>query len=179
MKTFDLKVPADKVRSFHKSATPELKVIFEASAPAGFFSQKVTERVRTYEAACEENGELPIDEQAYRTFFREQLTRQCFPADRIDAEIHSKLCLIKMETITRAWNSGKVADWMNTDQRKYVPWFDASAGCAFYYTCCACSCACAGGASRLCFIGENDDETRARAAEAGKLFIEYYKGIIL
>lgn len=84
-----------------------------------------------------------------------------------------------MEAITRAWNSGKIADWTNPGQCKYVPWFDTSSGFAFYNSLWSDSIAYAGFASRLCFIGENGDETRARAALAGEVFIDYYKGIIL
>lgn len=158
MKTITLQVEPSKARQLHKTASPELKSILEASAPVGFFSQNITDRIKSYEDACAEIGKQPIDEAA--------MLKAGFRQDEIDSR--------KLETITEAMNEGTVMDWNDANQRKYYPWFDfnASSGFAFCGASCDCSFASAGCASRLCL------KSAELARYAGQQFASLYKSII-
>lgn len=76
MENITLKISEANARKIYKTAPEEVKTILEGSCREGFFSEKITDRVKSYEDACAENGEEPIDEHAYKAFFREQLIRQ-------------------------------------------------------------------------------------------------------
>lgn len=158
MKTITLQIEPDKARQLHKTASPELKIILEASAPCGFFSGKITDRINSYKDACVELGVAPMNES--------EMHRAGFRQDEIDCR--------KLETIATALNEGEIMDWNNSQQRKYFPWFDfaGSSGFAFYDTYYGYSGADAGDASRLCF---KSDEL---ARYAGKQFLDLYKSII-
>ena len=76
--------------------------------------------------------------------------------------------------VTEAINNGWVADYSNSNQKKWFPIFYMSpSGFVFDYSFYDCSLANAGDASRLCF------ETEAAADYAGKTFTEIYEKIIL
>jgi len=76
--------------------------------------------------------------------------------------------------ITKAIVLGWKADWNDSSQRKWYPWFRlSSGGFVFYGAGCAYSDAVAGDASRLCF------PTEEMAEYAGRQFTEVYSRIIL
>jgi hypothetical protein len=80
----------------------------------------------------------------------------------------------KAVVITEAINDGWVADYSNSNQRKWFPVFYMSpSGFVFLLADYRYSGAYAGGTSRLCF------ETEAAAIFAGKTFTEIYQGIVL
>jgi hypothetical protein len=85
--------------------------------------------------------------------------------------------LYKAAVITEAINGEWKADWTDTDQWKYIPWFKvdkkAPSGFAFYDTYYWHTSAHAGFASRLCF------ESHAKAAHAGRMFTEIFAAIIM
>lgn len=153
MKTINLQIKSSQARRLYQTADECLKTILEASAPCGFFSNKITDRIQSYEDACDELGEQPMDEK--------EMSKIGFRADEIARR--------KIETITRALNEGVVMDWENDSQRKYYPWFDASSGFDCDGTDCDYSIASAGLASRLCF---KSDEL---ARYAGRQFNQLYK----
>lgn len=156
MKTINLQIEPGKARQIYRTADAGLKTILEASAPCGFFSQNVMERVKSYEDACAENGEEPMDEKAMLVagFRPDEIARR------------------KIETITLALNEGKVMDW-NNKESKWFPWFDTSSGFAFSNTSWDGSDACAGIASRLCF------KSAELATYAGEQFTDLYKEFML
>lgn len=158
MKTITLQIEPNKARQLHKTASPELKTILEASAPCGFFSSKITDRIKSYEDACAELGIEPMDEST--------MLKVGFRQDEIDRR--------KLETIAFALNEGVVMDWNDANQRKYYPWFNfnTSSGFAFRDTNSYYSLAHAGYASHLCF---KSDEL---ARYAGKQFLDLYKSIL-
>lgn len=156
MKTINLQIEPNKARQIYKAADAGLKAILEDSAPSGFFSSKITDRIKSYEDACLELGIEPMDEDDMRKMgFR-------------DDEIARR----KMEAITFALNEGTVMDWNNSEQ-KWFPWFDTSSGFAFRSADWYCSTALAGLASRLCF---KSDEL---ATYAGRQFTDLYKIFML
>lgn len=75
--------------------------------------------------------------------------------------------------ITEAINGGWKADWGDSDQNKWQPWFHrGSSGFAFDDTSCYYSTASAGDASRLCF------KSYELARYAGATFTEIYSALI-
>lgn len=179
MKNINLQLTLVKARQLHKTASPEIKTILEESVPKGFFSESVKDRIKTYEDACLELGQEQMNEQAYTDFRRDQLVKQGFSSDQIESKIASEIAREKLETIFAAYNEGRKIDTFNTKQRKYIPWFGVSSGgFVFLGTGYYCSLANAGGASRLCCVGEDDSETQARAADLGRKFIDLFEIMI-
>ena len=144
-----------EARKLHKTATPEWKSVLENNFGKSFFSQKITDRIKTYEDACSELGEKSLDEKA--------LKENGFT----DVEIIRR----KIETITRAYNEGWEADFCNPDQKKWRVWIKglSSGGFVFYDTTCyGYSSAGAGNGSRLWFKSEEC------AKDAWDKFSDYY-----
>lgn len=90
--------------------------------------------------------------------------------------------LYKAAVVTEAINGDSKVDPVDTDQWKYLPWLrvnkGAPSGFAFDVTACWSSLAVAGYASRLCFVGVDDDESEAKAAHAGRTFTDIFAAII-
>ena len=158
MKTKHLQIDEKNARQLYPTASAEFKTMLEDTFGKEFFSQKITARIKTYEDACHEIGEQPIDAA--------QLKSQGFTDD----EVYYR----KLKTITKALNEGWKADYNDGDQKKWFPWFYASSsGFAFYATAYHYSNPDAGNAVRICF---KSDEL---ATYAGQQFTELYKGFIL
>lgn len=170
----NLSIEMSAARGIWKDAPAALKTILESSAPEGFFSADVKDRINSYEDACGELGRSPLDEKAYFDFYRKQLRIEGVPEWRIEQEIKAKIAYSKLETITEAYNEGDFLDWNDTDQKKYYPYFTFNdpSGFAFDDADYAYWSACAGDASRLCF------KTDANARDAGQKFAELYRIII-
>lgn len=157
MKT--LQIEESKARTLYKSASSEFKTMLEDTFGKGFFSQKVTERIKTYEDACRELNINPIDETT--------LTSNGFTKDEIVYR--------KIKTITEALNEGWQANWNDENQKKWIPYFypNSSSGFVFRSTYYRYSSADAANGVRLCF---KSDEL---ATYAGKQFVDLYKEFIL
>jgi hypothetical protein len=156
MKT--LQIEEKKARELYKTASEELKKILEDTFGKDFLSEKVTDRVKTYEDACRELNEDPINESEMR--------RMGFTNDEISYR--------KIKTIVEALNEGWKADWENGDQKKWIPWFYCSpSGFVFDFTSCLYSRPYASYASHLCFKSEE------LATYAGKQFVELYRNFIM
>ena len=82
------------------------------------------------------------------------------------------IALYKMEVITEALNEGWKADWDNSDENKYYPYFTMSpSSFAFGGSHYVCAYAAAGSGSRLCY------KTRELAEYSAKQFIDIWKDI--
>lgn len=158
MKTKQLLVEESQARGLYRTASPEFKQMLETTFGKEFFSQKITDRIKTYEDACKELGIEPID--------FDEMKDAGFTTDEI--------YLREIKTITEALNEGWKPDWTNSDQRKHYPYFRMSSGgfvfCDTYYD---YSGADAGNASRLCF------KSSELAEYAGKQFLKLYSDYIL
>lgn len=108
--------------------------------------------IKTYEEALEVLGIKHFDETGLTT---------------------DEIAYKKLKVITKVLNDGWEADWRDSEQRKYFPWFKTSSGFVFGTTTYYYSIARAGCASRLCF---RDRET---AEYAGRTFPELYKQFII
>jgi hypothetical protein len=93
--------------------------------------QNIKDRVKSYEDACKALGEQPIID---------------FGNDTKDEIAYKKL-----KTIAKALNEGWVANYRDSSQIKWFPWFYmSSSGFAFGDAVCECSIPAAGYAARLC-----------------------------
>lgn len=122
-------------------------------------TEKVTDRIKTYEDACAELGINPIDESV--------LFSNGFTKDEIAYR--------KIKTITEALNEGWKPNWNDENQKKWIPWFYPNSSSGFVYdtTLYNDSYTTAGCGLRLCF---KSDEL---ATYAGKQFTDLYKEFIL
>lgn len=155
-----LQISESKARNLYKTASEEFKATLEDTFGKEFFSQKITDRIKTYEDACVELGEEPLDEKA--------MLKAGFTPDEI---IYRKI-----KTIVKALNEGWVPDMLDTDQYKYYPYFEVDksspSGFGFCGTNYGYSYASADSGSRLCF------KNRELAEYAGRQFLELYADFI-
>ena len=140
-----------EARSMYETATPEFKKLLETTFGKEFFSISIIDRMNSYEdpykGACIELGEEPMNEQNLKSIG--------FTDDEIDYR--------KLKTITKAYNEGWVADYNDSTQKKWIPWFVFSpSGVRFVSSYCLGSNANAGRAARLCF---KDEATSDAAGE--------------
>lgn len=102
MKTLSLS--DQDARKIYPSAITELKTILEANWGKSFFSQKITERVKTWEDVCREANEDP-DDIIFRTGTADEIAYK------------------KLKVIIRVLNEGWNPNWNDSSQRKWYPWF--------------------------------------------------------
>ncbi len=116
--------------------------------------KNIKERVKSYEDACKVLGEAPITDFG----------------DSTPDEIAYK----KLKTIIRALNEGWVADYRDSNQLKWIPWFYVSRyGFVFDASVYDYSYPISGRSSRLCL--KSDD----LATYAGKQFLNLWEGFLL
>lgn len=138
-------------RKIYASADPELKAILEDSYGKPFFSLKITDRIRSFEDACEYNN---TNSNATRFVVG---TRQQRYQERV-AEI------------TKALNEGWVPNYDRESQYKFTPWFYLDKpGFRFDGSTYALTDAGTGGGSRFAF------KTRELSDYAGKHFLKEYE----
>ncbi|MCU6767358.1 hypothetical protein OCV73_00075 [Barnesiella propionica] len=157
MKT--LQIDESKAKIIYNTASPELKIMLEDTFGKEFFSQKVTDRIKTYEDACEELGIDPINESF----------------SFINGFTKDEIAYRKIKTITEALNEGWKPNWNDENQKKWMLWFypNSSSGFVFYSVGYGYLDASTGSGLRLCF------KSAELAEYAGKQFLEIYKEFIL
>lgn len=85
----------------------------------------------------------------------------------------------KMYLIAEDLNEGWEPDWNDSDEEKWIPWFDMQvddnnpSGFRFGDSCCDFTSTAAGGGSRLCF------KTKKLSDYAGKQFEQYWKNMMV
>lgn len=158
MKT--LQLSEQKARELYRSGSKELKTVLEESFGEDFFSQDVTERVKTYLDACHELGREPLDE---KKLLELGLTEH-------------DIAYQKLTLIIEALNEGWKADVYDANVERWYPWFKPNGSpsfFAFYVSAYACASASAGSGSRLCLKSEK------LSNYCGKQFIDLWKQFIL
>lgn len=158
MKT--LQLSEQKARELYRSGSKELKTVLEESFGKDFFSQDVTERVKTYLDACHELGREPLDE---KKLLELGLTEH-------------DIAYQKLTLIIEALNEGWKADVCDANVRRWYPWFEPNgspSSFAFGGSFCGLAYACAGSGSRLCLKREK------LSNYCGKQFIDLWKQFIL
>lgn len=150
-----LKLTDDNARKLYKTAPSEMKAILEDSFTKEFFSQKITDRIKNYEDACNDQGLDP--DEGVLTDDERAINNQ-----------------IKLRIVIRSLNEGWKPDWNNSSERKWYPWFYMdSPGFRFhgsYY-----------GYSRTTFPGGSRLYLRSQELSdyAAKQFFDLYKGMML
>lgn len=158
MKT--LQISERKARELYKSGSSELKSIMEESFGKDFFSQKITDRVKTYEDACTELGINPLNEDKLMDL---GLTKH-------------DIAYQKLITIIKALNEGWEPDVCDSNIYRWYPWFKPNgspSSFAFSVSSCDDAYADAGSGSRLCLKNEE------LSSYCGKQFINLWKLFIL
>lgn len=159
MKT--LQIEEKKARKLYKTASQEFKSMLEDIFGKEFFSEKVTDRIKTYEDACRELNKAPINEA--------EMKKNGFTDDEI---VYRKL-----KTITEALNDGWKPDMMDTNQKKWFPVFriepSSPSGLVFDDSNYDCWYAMAADSSRLFF------ESEEKSDHAGTTFIALYAKFII
>ena len=158
MKT--LQISEQKARELYKSGSGELRSILEESFGKDFFSQKITDRVKTYEDACRELSMNPLDENK---LMKLGLTKH-------------DIAYQKLVTIAKSLNEGWVPNVCDNSVYRWYPWFvtnGSPSSFAFDVSGCDYANAVAGSGSRLCFKNKELSEY------CGKQFIELWKQFIL
>lgn len=158
MKT--LQLSEQKARELYRSGSKELKTVLEESFGEDFFSQDVTERVKTYLDACHELGREPLDE---KKLLELGLTEH-------------DIAYQKLTLIIEALNEGWKADVCDANVRRWYPWFEPNgspSSFAFAGSVCDFAWAGAGSGSRLCLKSEK------LSNYCGKQFIDLWKQFIL
>ena len=102
MKT--LQIDEKNARKLYPSASAEFKATLEDTFGKEFFSQKITDRVKTFDDACEVLG----------------INRLTFS----DSDTPDEIAYKKIKIIVKALNEGWAPNWDNSSEYKYYPWFD-------------------------------------------------------
>lgn len=100
-----LQIDKNNARKLYPSASTEFRQMLVDTFGETFFSQKITDRVKTFEDACEVLGLNPS------TVYDD-------PANAAD-----EIAYRKLKIIIKALNEGWTPDWDNSSQAKWRPWF--------------------------------------------------------
>ena len=158
-----LTVSKNAVLHSYRGAKGEAKAILQDLFGKQVYDH-ITDRVKSFEDAC--------DVLEYTT-----ITPMC---GQLPDKYHEPIKIFYMlQVICEALNEGWVADWNNTDQVKYFPYFKLVdgklkfAGVAARYSPFALGSAFSFDVARLCYNSENIAEY------AGREFVELYHNLIV
>ena len=168
-----LKIEEEKALLLYPKASEEFKSILEDTFGSDFFKRDITDRIKTYEDACEVLG---IDPE-----------NQPDVSDCENEDVKSILAYHKLIIICRALNEGWKPDWTNTSEYKYYPWFQfkqgvlfggaaahgTNAGFVFSSTYYAASSASAHFGSQLCF--KTSELAKYAGVQFGEIWNDYLK----
>lgn len=158
MKT--LQIDETKAKGLYATATPEFKEMLHDSFGKDFFTQKITDRLKTFSDVCEVLG---VDQ--------DEFNEECYDNDYTPDEKAYR----QLKLIAKALNEGWTPDWKNRNEAKYFTWFeiDQKTGTGFADVDYGGWCTDAIVGSRLCF------RSRELAEYAGNQFKEIYKAFML
>lgn len=113
MKT--LQIDETRARKLYPGAASDLKEILHDTFGKEFFNQKITDRVNSFETACQELG------------INQFSLMPSISHPDLQKETESIHAYIKLTIIIRALNEGWTPNWNNSNEPKYLPWFDVEA----------------------------------------------------
>lgn len=125
------------------------------------FSQKITDRIKTFKDACDEIGEDPNEVLPYKA-----------PKNKRQFAMND---IAMLDVIAAALKGDFEADWSDNNEYKWRPWFEYKAslsGFGFSRSGCADSCATTFVGSRLCM------PTEELSNYFGKQFIEIHNRVL-
>ncbi len=134
----------------------QVKGLLEQAFGKQFFSEKITDRIKTFLDACESLN-ISLDWFEQQTQF-----------DSPDEKAYKK-----MKIIARALNEGWTPNWNDGDECKWHPWFylDGPSGFRFHVSLYVYTYSYSAGSSRLCF------KSRELSDYAAKQFLAIYKDL--
>jgi hypothetical protein len=148
-----LQINKATARQLYPKAPPEIKAIFEQTFGIDAMSSIITDRVKSFEDACEILG---IE---YKSVLRSDVS-----AD--------EAAYMQLKIIVAVLNEGWVPDWSDNNQKKYYPWFDLSSGSGLSFYDYDYNFSRSAVGSRLCF------KSRELAAYAGSQFTAIYQSFM-
>jgi hypothetical protein len=143
-----LQIDPATAKALYRNASNEFKVMLRDTFGEKFFIEKITDRIKSFQDACEV---LRIHEDDIMQ-----------DSDSADEQAYKKL-----KVICKALNEGWQPNWQDQREYKYYPWFKMSGSglsCRGYGYYCSGS----GVGSRLCF------ESGELAKYAGEQFVLIY-----
>lgn len=151
-----LKIDEKKALRLYPSASPEFKAMLEDSFGVKFFKKDIKDRIKSFEDAC---SELSLDPNNCIPN-----VENCVPEDQ-----GPTIAFLKLSIIARALNEGWKANWNDSSEYKYFPWFkyDRSAS-GFVYSYADCTYTYTYFGARLCF------KSSELAEYAGEQFTQLY-----
>lgn len=149
-----LKLDKKEAKQLYKTAPDFFKRTLESTFGKETFSEKITERCKSWEDACEIKGIHPYQSLPY-------------PDPQNDQQ-NAVNGFFKMTTIAEVLNEGWQPNYSDSSEYKYYPWFDCSGGGFSSYDYVFVRAHTAVGA-RLSY------KTRELAIYAGKQFTDIYK----
>jgi hypothetical protein len=152
--TQQLVISRKDARKMYPTASAEWKTTFETTFGKEFFSQKITDRVKTFADACEV---LDIDPDDV-----------VHSADDADDQAYKQL-----KVIARALNEGWEPNYNNSNERKWYPWFYMDKPAGFRLGACGCDFAVTGVGARLVF--KTEELARYAATQFIGLYSSYYE----
>jgi hypothetical protein len=152
-----LKIDGKKAKKLFPTASPEFQEMLKDTFGEIFFSQKITDRIKTFEDAC---AHLSLDPEEYLPFLIPKNARK-----------QASNAFTMLDIISEALLDGVKLDWTNSDQKKWYPWFNEySPGSGFRFggTGYAWTTSATGGGARLCL------DTEEKARYFGTQFIDIW-----
>jgi hypothetical protein len=116
--------------------------------------ENIIEAIKTFEDACAIAGEDPNDK-------------------KFTEGTKDEIAYKKLKVIVKVLNEGWYPNWENSDEYKYVPWFEYSSGSGFSDADCDCWYSFSVVGSRLCF------KTRELAEYAANQFKGIYNDFLI
>lgn len=148
---------ANAVKAYNSATKLQKQLMENIFGPEIFKTKKtgkITDRVKTFEDACQEAG---VDLAGFNL--------SCAGLEK------DEVAYRKLKIIRNVLNEGWTPDWGNSSEYKYFPWFTMSDknGVAFSNSDCAHWYSYSDAGSRLCF------KSSALAIYAGEQFLDIYK----
>lgn len=148
-----LKLKKETAKKLYKEVPEWFKETLRSTFGKEFFSDKITDRVKTFKDACREAGIEPPD-----------IIR---PNDTPD-----EIAFKKLKVIISVINEGWTPNWSDTNEEKWHPWFTLSSGFGFDVSTCDCTYAGTNVGSHLCF------SSKEKCDYVAQQFIELYKDLL-
>lgn len=154
-----LQIDEIKAKQLYKTATPEFKSMLEDSFGKTFFSEKITDQIKSFDDAFVIVGKISENVKILLRY------------TGIDKDMLAAVALMKLTIIARALNEGWTPNWNDGNEYKHYPYFDMRSGVGFSDANFDGWDAGTGVGSRLCF------KNRELAEYAGKQFLSLYKDL--
>jgi hypothetical protein len=150
-----LVIDAQNAPSVYREAGKELKKKLEEVFGKKALTQKITDRIKTFEDAL---AEVCISQKSFDEW--------------VDGDAPDEIAYKKAKVITKALNEGWEPNWNDSSERKWRPWFYLEdPGFQFHDSYYAYSNSDSAGGSRLCFKSEE------LCNYAAQQFLDIYKDL--